>query len=239
MKNRYLVVVVLVIVIFCAIWSYNYILGTQLQVQSQVFMPVEIDISDPNEPTIKLRWYVYPPEHYNHYLSRKNEVVAQWLQSRPSHRQHFVGVPSPHTFEEWIEKGRNIPYLEDTLIKFYKSGNKNLSNKLLLTALDNIGTNKSIYIIHEFLRSKEQPEYIRTNSALALGRKESQPSSIKLLRSIALDSTESPSLRALALMSLSELEGDKAIQIIEKVMEEQGFSRHLRGRLLKILEQMK
>jgi len=239
MKKRSVITVILLsIAAFATYWSCSYNFGTREMVEMYVLRPVDAKISDVNEPGGGLKWFISPPESYEHFFIRNKEVVAQWIQYIPSYGQKFTGVPSPHTYDEWVEKGKKIPYLEDTLIQFHDSNNKFPGTHYLLIALCHIGTEKSVYILSEILEDKTNPNQYRLNAASAIGDR-GDLSSAELLRTIALDKSEDTFLRSIVAGSLAKIEGKKCKKLIEKLLTEDVFDEHDKKRLLRALEQLK
>lgn len=238
MKTKYIIsVVLLAIIVFGTYLHRSYIAGTRVMVEMYVSKPIDATIAEVNEPGDNTKWFISPPDNYEHYLNREKEVAAQWVQYMPSHRQMFTGVPSPHTFDEWVDKGKKIPYLEDTLIKFYESGKEFPGIHSLLISLYHIGTKKSVYILSEILEDKSNPNQYRLNAATAIGDR-GDLSSAELLRTISLDKSEDTFLRSTTAGSLAKIEGEKTQKLIEQLLTEDVFDEHDRKRLTTALESL-
>jgi len=98
-------------------------------------------------------WYVDSPDEHFYLKDKKQNEVVQWLQRMP-YRTSLLGSlsESPYTFDEWLEKGRDIDELEDTLLFLYDSQFTSLIKYSLTKALRRYGTKISIDFFSNKLR---------------------------------------------------------------------------------------
>ncbi len=113
----------------------------------------EICLYNTKSPT---GYYIDPPRNYFYLKDQKQNKVVQWLQRIPR-ETYLMGerYESPYTFEEWMEKGKDIDGLEDTLLFLYTSRFKGLLGDSLSKALEHHGTQQSIDFFSERLEKQE------------------------------------------------------------------------------------
>lgn len=98
-------------------------------------------------------WYVLPESEYVRFKDRKQDVCARWLQGMPANKSFMELLEnSPYTFDEWVDRGMKIDYLEETLLSFYVGDNTGISRDEILVALSYVGTSKSVERLIESYR---------------------------------------------------------------------------------------
>lgn len=173
------------------------------------------------------KWYIAPPDGYKHVSNKKHDEVFQWLQGQPYQRSFLTKlVPCPYTFDEWVNRGKEIIDIEEALQRFYRDYTGEVRARGILEAFSYVGTFRSVQFLIEVVKDEEMDCMSRSLAIMALGTI-GDPSAVDCLMGIAesVELTEGDMVDGLermrkdALGALTAIEHPKAVPIIKAYIE--------------------
>lgn len=173
----------------------------------------------------------------NRKVKYRLEAIEQLTKLKGKDDKENIGKALCNTLKE--EKNVRVKqHLIDTLIiikdkeaggiiadALIKEKSKDLRLQMI-NALGNLEDENAVNILRELLESKEIEERLYAASSLA---KMGDAFGIDVLEEIALDKDERRGRRSLAIRSLGEIKDKKAIDILEKILEEDDFALRLQA----------
>jgi hypothetical protein len=116
-------------------------------------------------------WVIRPPSTYRHVKQPEQDRVFQWLQGEPiqNPRPWMEVIPSPYTFDEWVDRGRKIDHGEDILIDCYNHYTGEIRLASIIFGLQKIGTFRSVPTLLQIVADPDIDENERSLGVSALG----------------------------------------------------------------------
>lgn len=115
--------------------------------------------------------YIWPPSNYKHLKNSSEDKVYLWMQGQPTHRSHNdLTIPSPYSFEQWIQQGREMEGTEQILLSFYENYTGQIQLASILDALQYIATFKSVIPLLNIVKDDMMDDMDRSAAVLVLGK---------------------------------------------------------------------
>jgi hypothetical protein len=177
----------------------------------------------------------------------KEEQVITWIKRMPQSPKDAQewGVTAFDTIEEWVDAGRKIEGIEETLIEILNNPtdeilkpNERLDKWHVLFAIGYVGSSKSIPVLVRIMEDTNEYPWERIYAATALGGI-GDPLAVEPLCRIVSCGEESESLRTNAIGGLGMIGDPNAIPVIENALKNQQFSDTHKRAVIKTLEDLK
>ncbi len=166
-------------------------------------------------------------------LTAEERVVMTWLLRFPPDNpaRHWKGEPVPFSsYAEWAAAGKQIQGAEETILRLFTSEKIPMSDYVVLAALVEVGTDKSIETVVRWLTENAWTvgNSQAKNCAILFFREHHNDAVIECLLEIvgSRESVEDPGLVAGAVGTLAQIGDERAIPAIEQLLKSDYYTQY-------------
>jgi hypothetical protein len=183
-------------------------------------------------------WCVYVEETVTHLPDPAEDKFFKWFMARPFMAASFKGtyfksqwggtyVKSSYTFDEWVEKGKQIPGAEKILLDFYVNYNGLIEPYEIFETLQHIGTFRSVPVLIDAIGDEyidDEAKKFAVGVLAAIGDQRAVVPMLELLESLKNENDiNRKTLLATTILSLLGLGDPSAFPMIEEILADEAL----------------